>query len=55
MAARTAKRAEQAAHTLFQQVTDTIREAARIPQDRRLTAEALRAACGYGVDSVLGG
>jgi hypothetical protein len=55
MAARTAERAEEAAHALFQQVTDTIRDAARIPQDRRLTPEALRAACGYGVDSLFGG
>jgi hypothetical protein len=55
MAAKTTKRAESAAHALFQQVTDTIREAARIPQDRRLTPEALRAACGYGVNSLFGG
>jgi hypothetical protein len=54
MAAKTAKRAESAAQALFQQVTDTIRDAARMPQDRRLTPEALRAACGYGIDSLFG-
>jgi hypothetical protein len=53
--ARTAKRVEEAVHALFEQVTDTIRDAARIPQDRRLTPEALRAACAYGVDSLFGG
>jgi hypothetical protein len=53
MAARAAKRAEDAGHTLFHQVTDTIREAVRIPQDRRLTPEVLRAACEYGIDSIL--
>jgi hypothetical protein len=52
---KTAKRAEEAAHALFQQVTDTIRDAARIPQDRRLTPEALRAACDYGIDSIFPG
>ena len=54
LADRTATRAEEAAHALFQQVTDTIRNAARIPQDRRLTSEVLRAAGAYGIDSLLG-
>jgi hypothetical protein len=53
--ARTAKRVEEAVHALFEQVMDTIRDAARIPQDRRLTPAALRSACAYGVDSLFGG
>ena len=52
MAARTAKRAEEAGESLFRQVTDTIRDAARIPQDRRLTPEVLRAACVYGTNEI---
>lgn len=55
MSDKTAKRAEEAAHALFQQVTDTIRDAARIPQDRRLTPGVLRAACDYGIDSIFPG
>jgi len=38
---------------MFEQVTDTIREAARIPPDRRLVPGVLRAACDYGIDSLL--
>jgi len=36
MPTRTARRAKTIARDLFAEVTDTIREAARIPQDRRL-------------------
>jgi hypothetical protein len=54
MAARTARQAEKTARALFEQVTDTIREAARIPQDRRLTPEILRAACDYGLQEIGG-
>jgi hypothetical protein len=54
LAARTAKRTEAAALALFQKVTDTIRDAARIPQDGRLAAEVLRAAGAYGIDQILG-
>jgi hypothetical protein len=53
LANKTAKRAEQAAPAMFEQVTDTIREAARIPPDRRLVPGVLRAACDYGIDSLL--
>ena len=35
-------------------VTDTIREAARIPQDRRLLPEGVRAATQYGLNEVFG-
>ena len=53
LADRTAKRTEAAARALFEQVTDTIREAARIPQDRRLAPEVVRAACAYGLELIL--
>jgi hypothetical protein len=53
--ARTARRAEDAAHALFERVTDPIREAVRIPQDRTLQPEVLRAACAYGISQIFGG
>jgi hypothetical protein len=53
LAPRTARRAEVIATEVFAKVTDVIREAARIPQDRRLEAEAVRAACEYGLEEVL--
>jgi hypothetical protein len=53
MPARTAKRAESVAHDLFGRVTDTVREAARIPQDRRLAPEHVRHACEYGLGEIL--
>ena len=55
MPARTAKRAEAVARDLFGRVTDTIREAARIPQDRRLAPENVRRACEYGLGEILSG
>lgn len=54
MATKTAKRAQTVAKAMFERVTDTIREAARIPQDRALTPEALRSACEYGLNEILG-
>jgi hypothetical protein len=51
---KTAKRAETFARTTFEKVTDAIREAARIPQDRSLTPDALRSACEYGLGEILG-
>lgn len=54
MPAKTANRAERIAQDLFATVTDTIREAARIPQDRKLTPENVRRACEYGLGQVLG-
>jgi hypothetical protein len=51
--AKTAKRAETIGHELFEQLTDTIREAVRIPQDRSLSPEVLRAACEYGLGEIL--
>jgi hypothetical protein len=55
MAAKTARRAEMIARELFAEVTDTIREAARIPQDRRLAPEDVQRACAYGLDEIAGG
>jgi hypothetical protein len=51
---KTAKRAETFARATFEKVTDAIREAARIPHDRSLTPDALRAACEYGLGEILG-
>lgn len=50
----TVKRAMDTATGLFENVTDTIREAARIPQDRRLLPEGVRAATQYGLTEVFG-
>jgi hypothetical protein len=49
-----ARKAEALAHELFAEVTDTIREAARTPQDRRLAPEDVQRACAYGFDEILG-
>jgi len=54
MSAKTAKRAETIARELFADVSDTIREAALMQQDRRLTPENLRVACEYGLEQILG-
>jgi hypothetical protein len=50
--ARTKKRAIAVATELFENVTDVIREAARIPQDRRLQPENIRTATHYGLEEV---
>lgn len=39
---------------LFDGVTDVIREAARMPQDRRLQPEGVRAAIQHGLEEVFG-
>lgn len=54
MPAKTAKRVETTARAVFGKVTDTIREAARIPQDRRLSPDVVRDACRYGLSEILG-
>jgi hypothetical protein len=51
---RTARRAERIARELAEDVTDTIREASRIPQDRRPLPEDLRAASHIGLEAILG-
>jgi hypothetical protein len=53
MAPKTARRARTIAAQLFAEVTDTIRAAARIPQDRRLAPENVQRACEYGLGEVL--
>jgi hypothetical protein len=54
MSAKAAKRVETLAHALFVTVTDTIREAARIPETRNLSPENLRATSEYGLGEILG-
>jgi hypothetical protein len=54
MAPKTAKGALTTASELFENVTDTIRNAARIPQDRNLQPDNLRAAIQYGLNEVFG-
>jgi hypothetical protein len=54
MPAKTARRVHTIARDLFVAVTDAIREAARIPQDRRLTPENVQRACEYGLGEILG-
>jgi len=53
MAVKTAKRAEAITRELFAEVNDTIREAARIPQDRRLAPQNVQRACEYGLGEIL--
>lgn len=48
----TARAVEQLCQTHFGTVTDVIRNAARIPQDRVLTPERLQATCAYGLDEI---
>ena len=52
--ARTANRAMVLAAELFDSVTDVIRESARIPQDRRLQPEVVRAATQHGLQELFG-
>lgn len=54
MEVTTAKRAMAVTTLLFENVTDTVRNAARIPQDRNLQPENLRAATQYGLNEVFG-
>jgi len=49
----TARRVHTIARDLFGAVTDAIREAVRIPQDRRLTPENVHRACEYGLGEIL--
>jgi hypothetical protein len=54
MAAKTARRVDTIAQELFAEVSDTIREAARIPKDRQLAPENVQRACEYGLQEILG-
>lgn len=49
-----ARRAQALARELSAEVTDTIRDAARIPQDRYLSPENVRRALEYGLREILG-
>lgn len=51
---KAAKTVETAHTWLFGDVTDAIREAASIPADRRMTSEAVRGACQFGLQQVVG-
>lgn len=53
MAPKTSRKVETVARELFAEVTDTTREAARIPQDRRLAPENVQRACEYGLGEIL--
>jgi hypothetical protein len=49
---KTAKAIDRLRREQFATVTDVLRAAARIPQDRVLTPDRVRAACAYGLDEV---
>jgi hypothetical protein len=54
LAARTAMRVERLARERFREVDDVIRTAARIPQDRTLRPDRVRAACAAGLEEIFG-
>lgn len=54
MPARTVRTAMTIAKELFENVTNVIRESSRIPQDRTLQPENIRAASEYGLEEVFG-
>jgi hypothetical protein len=51
---KTARTVEKLQREQFGAVTDVIRNAARIPQDRVVTAERMQAACAYGLGEIFG-
>jgi hypothetical protein len=50
----TVRAVKQLCQTHFGSVTDVIRNAVRIPQDRALTPERLQATCAYGLNEIFG-
>lgn len=52
--ARTAKDVERLQREQFGAVTDVIRNAARMPQDRTLPPDRIQAACAYGLEEIFG-
>ena len=52
---RTATTVERLQRDLFGAVTDVIRTAARIPQDRTLAPDRMQAACAYGLGEIFVG
>ena len=53
LSAKTAKTVEQSADQIFASVTDVIRDAVRIPQDRTISPERLRALCALALSQIL--
>ena len=53
LSAKTAKTVEQSADQTFASVTDVIRDAVRIPQDRTISPERLRALCALALSQIL--
>lgn len=51
---QTARTVEELQRRQFGAVTDVIRHAARIPQDRIVTAERMQALCAYGLEEIFG-
>ncbi len=51
---KTARAVERLQREQFGAVTDVIRNAARIPQDRVLPPDRMQAACAYGLDEIFG-
>lgn len=51
---RTAKDVERLQREQFGAVTDVIRNAARMPQDRVLLPDRIQAACAYGLEEIFG-
>jgi hypothetical protein len=54
LADKTARTVETLQREQFASITDVIRNAARIPQDRVLPPERIQAACAYGLEEVFG-
>ena len=54
LAVKRTKNIDRCREAQFSAVTDVIREAARIPQDRTLSPERVRATCEYGLESIFG-
>ena len=52
---KTARTVERLAAERFREVDDVIRSATRIPQDRTLSPQRVRAACAYGLEAIFGG
>jgi hypothetical protein len=51
---KTARTVEDLQREQFGAVTDVIRNAARLPQDRVLPPDRMQAACAYGLEEILG-
>ena len=51
---KTAKTVERLQREYFRGVTDVIRNAARVPQDRVLAPDRLQAVCAYGLEEIFG-